>query len=195
MKKPLIHTCLGTALAFLLTSPAWSASFLDELKNQGLGGTRSDAAAQPSADSTAPSPLPAPGAGSQGGLGALGGAAGLGGLGAAGGLGGLGAAAGLGGLGLPAIGSGTASNAAGVLEYCLKNRYLGASGAKGVQDQLLGKLGLSNPAAQKQDSGFQQGLSGMLIGSDGKGFSLNGLQNQLKEKACDYVLDNASALL
>lgn len=189
MKTSLIRTCLGTALAFALTSPAWSASFLDELKSQGLGGTRSEVAAKSSTGIAAPS------SGSQGGLGTLGGAAGLGGLGTAGGLGGLGAAAGLGGLGLPAIGSGTASNAAGVLEYCLKNRYLGASGVQGVQDQLLGKLGLSSPAARQKDPGFQQGLGGMLMGSDGKGFSLDGLQDQLKEKACDYVLDNASSLL
>jgi len=166
MKTSLQRWFTGSALTLLLAAPAWSAGFMDGLKSQATEALGGGSQAQS--------------------------ASGLGGLGAASGLGGLGS---LGGLGLPAIGSGTASNAAGILQYCIQNRYLGASGAQGVKDQLLGKLGMSTPAAQQQDSGFQQGLGGLLQGGDGSSFNLAGLQDQLKEKACGYVLDNVTSFL
>ncbi len=97
----------------------------------------------------------------------------------------------LGGLGMPAIGGSTASNAAGVLQYCIKNKY--ASGAQGVKDALVGKLGLGGK--ETQDAGYQSGAKGLLSGSDGSTFNIGKLQSSLKEKACDYVLDNAKSLL
>lgn len=109
-------------------------------------------------------------------------------LGAMGGSGGL-----LGSLGLPAIGASTASNAAGVLQYCVERKYL-AGGAAGVKDALLSKIGLGGAKAQ-QDPGYQSGLGGILSGSDGKSFDLSKIQDQLKDKACDYVLDNAKSLI
>nr|WP_145544743.1 DUF2501 domain-containing protein [Variovorax boronicumulans] len=116
-------------------------------------------------------------AGEQLGAGSSGGAAGM--------LGGLG--------GLPSIGSGTASNAAGVLQYCIERKYL-AGGAAGIKDKLLGKIGLGG-GKETQDKGYQSGLSGILSGSDGKSFDMGKLQDQLKDKACDYVLDNAKSLI
>lgn len=98
------------------------------------------------------------------------------------------------GLGLPAIGSGTSSNVAGVLEYCVKNNYLNPANAQGVKDKLLGKIGLGGGQAE-QDSGYQQGLGGVLKGSDGSSFSLDRVKGNLKEKACDYVLDNAKSFI
>lgn len=100
--------------------------------------------------------------------------------------------AGLGGLGLPAIGSGTASNAAGVLTYCIKNNYL-AGGAQGVKESLMGKLGLGRQP--QQDEGYRSGLGGLITGSDGASFSLKGVSAKLRRKACDYMLDNARSLL
>lgn len=99
----------------------------------------------------------------------------------------------LGGMGLPSIGAGTASNAAGVLQYCVERKYL-SGGAAGVKDQLLNKIGLG-AGKEKQDPGYQSGLSGILSGSDGKSFDLGKVQDKLKDKACDYVLDNAKSLI
>lgn len=113
-----------------------------------------------------------------------------GGSGGAAGLGSLGSS-----LGLPSIGSGAASNVAGILEYCLKNKYLKATNADNIKGQLMGKLGMDSPAKQQQDAGYQQGLTGMLSGSDGSSFDISKVKDDLKEKACDYVLDNASSLL
>ena len=107
-------------------------------------------------------------------------------------LGGGGDSAALSAMGLS--GSGTASNAAGVITYCMKNNYLNADKAAAVKDQLLGKMGLGQKEEPK-DEGFLSGATGMITGKDGKSFSLDKVKGNLKEKACDLVLDNAKSLL
>ncbi|MPS96133.1 DUF2501 domain-containing protein [Comamonas sp.] len=114
---------------------------------------------------------------------------GLGGM-----LGGSGGSSALSALGLGNLSSGTASNAAGVLTYCMKNNYLNADKAAQVKNQLLGKLGLGQKEEPK-DQGYQNGLMGMVTGADGKSFSLDKVKSNLKEKACDFVLDNAKSLI
>lgn len=122
------------------------------------------------------------------------GSSGLGGMLGAG-AGGAGGSSALSALGLGGLASsGTASNAAGVITYCMKNNYLNANKAAQVKDQLLGKLGLGQKEEPK-DQGYQNGLLGMVTGSDGQSFSLDKIKGNLKEKACDFVLDNAKSLL
>ncbi|MDR0204403.1 MAG: DUF2501 domain-containing protein [Delftia acidovorans] len=117
--------------------------------------------------------------------------------GAGSGLGGM-LGAGAGGAGaLSALGlspSATAGNAAGVITYCMKNNYLNADKAAQVKDQLLGKLGMQKQEEPK-DTGFQNGLGGLVTGSNGKSFSIDKLKGDLREKACDFVLDNAKSLI
>lgn len=91
---------------------------------------------------------------------------------------------------LPAIGAGTAGNAAGVIQYCVKNNYLNAASANGIKDKLLGMVTGQKP----QQTGYANGAKGLLMGSDGQSLNLKGLSGKLKEKACDYVLKNASSL-
>ena len=126
------------------------------------------------------------------GSGAEAGAAGGSGLGGMLGSGGsaLSGLAGLTGL----TGSGTASNAAGVITYCMKNNYLNADKAAEVKEQLLGKLGLGHKEEPK-DEGYASGLAGMIKGANGQSFSLDSIKGKAKEKACDLVLDNAKSLL
>ena len=120
---------------------------------------------------------------------------GLGGLLGGGTSGATGGSSALSALGLGGLtGSGTASNAAGVITYCMKNNYLNADKAAQVKNQLLGKMGLGQKEEPK-DEGYLSGLSGMVTGSGGKSFSLDKVKGDLKEKACDYVLDNARSLL
>ena len=111
---------------------------------------------------------------------------------------GLAGALGGGASALPSLGgltsAGTASNAAGVITYCMKNNYLNADKAAQVKDQLFGKMGLGKKEEPK-DEGYMSGLSGMIKGSDGKTFSLDSIKGKAKEKACDFVLDNAKSLL
>lgn len=98
--------------------------------------------------------------------------------------------------------SGSASNAAGILQYCMTNNYLGGdSGAGGVKDKLLGSLSGDHQAAGNdanssstsamlgkftgggnkktdtaptQDKGYLDGAKGILKSSDGKSLNLGG---------------------
>ena len=166
MKHWMSTIALGTALC-AASWTAQAASWGDTLRQQAsqLGGSN---AAESSAGTSA-----------------LGGLLG-GGSGAAGGL--------LSSLGVPA--SGTASNAAGVITYCMKNNYLNPNKAEQVKEQLLGKLGLGTQKQEApKDQGYLNGLAGMVTGSNGQTFSMDKLKGDLKEKACDFVLDNAKSLL
>ncbi|WP_370679949.1 DUF2501 domain-containing protein [Comamonas sp. GB3 AK4-5] len=140
----------------------------------GLGDTLRDSASKLGGGSSAASES------SGSGLGSLVGGAG----GSAGGLGALGGMA----------GSGTASNAAGVITYCMKNNYLNANKAAQVKDQLLGKIGLGKKEEPK-DQGYKDGLMGVIKGDGGKSFNMDKIKGDLKEKACDMVLDNAKSFL
>lgn len=166
--KTSIATALLTAALGAAALPAQASGWGDALRQGAsqLGGGNNNAGAASESSS---------------GLGGL--------LGAGAGGGGL-AALGLGGL----TGSGTASNAAGVLTYCMKNNYLNADKAVEMKDQLLGKLGLGQKEEPK-DTGYQNGLMGMVTGSNGQTFSLDKVKSSLKEKACDFVLNNAKSLL
>ncbi len=96
----------------------------------------------------------------------------------------------LGGL-LPNVGSVAAPNAAGVLGYCLKNKFLGganATGAASVIGQLTGKQGT------KTAPGYAEGRQGLLQ-MDGNSLSLGGLKGQVTTKLCDLVLKRAQSFL
>lgn len=105
---------------------------------------------------------------------------------------GNGAGSALGNLGfkMPAIGSSTVGNAAGVLQYCVKNNYLGGDAAS-VKDKLLAKITGQKP----QETGFASGAKGLLKGGDGQTLNFKILSSKVKTKACDYVLKNATSLI
>lgn len=90
------------------------------------------------------------------------------------------------------LSSSSMTNAAGVLQYCVKNNLLSASGTSALKDQLLGKLGITSTAdAKSQD--YQEGLGGLLTTSKSGQLNLNDLSNsqlghKVKTKACDIVL-------
>jgi Protein of unknown function (DUF2501) len=107
-----------------------------------------------------------------------------------------------GGMDVSSLASGSAGNAAGILEYCMKNNYLGGDAASSMKDKLIGKVGGEDKA--KEDSGYMEGAKGMLMGGDGKstdltslggGGDVGGMKSKLTEKACGAVLDNAKSLL
>jgi hypothetical protein len=102
-----------------------------------------------------------------------------------------GAGSSLGG-GVPSVGQAGAGNTAGVLEYCIKNKYLGSGGASSVKDSLLGKV-----TGQSNDSGYRAGSSGMLQTGNGQSYSLggDGIKAQMTQTVCDQVLQHAKSLL
>ncbi|GLQ93733.1 DUF2501 domain-containing protein [Dyella acidisoli] len=94
--------------------------------------------------------------------------------------------------------SGSMGNVAGLLQYCVKNNYLGGdSGASGLASKLLGKTqgGTTN-------TDYQSGLSGLLKGNNGKTTNLadvgggnSDLKSKITTKACDVVLKQGKNFL
>ncbi len=67
--------------------------------------------------------------------------------------------------------SGSMGNVAGLLEFCVKNNYLGgSSGAAGIKDQLLGKMGGSsnNSMSSNTNSSSASDMLGELTGNKSK---------------------------
>jgi hypothetical protein len=115
-----------------------------------------------------------------------------GGNGSASGLGSLG---GLGGaLSSGSLASGSIGNVAGVLEFCIKNNYLGGDNASSVKNSLMRKL---PGGASSSDRGYSNGAKGILDSSDGKQFDLSGggLKEQVTKQVCDRILAQGKSLL
>ena len=95
---------------------------------------------------------------------------------------------------LGSMASGSLGNAAGVLEYCLKNNYLSGDAASSVKDQLMNKIPGGKPAS---DSGYVDGSQGILTGSDGKKMDLTGggLKQEITKRACDFVLKQGKSMI
>ncbi|AJZ88059.1 DUF2501 domain-containing protein [Cedecea neteri] len=91
------------------------------------------------------------------------------------------------------LSSGTMTNAAGIIEYCAKNKLASVTNTDNIKNQLMTKLGLENSTkpAEKQD--YNQGLMGLLNTANGQKLDLNSIGNsplaeKVKTKACDLVL-------
>lgn len=114
------------------------------------------------------------------------------GTGQAGGLGSLGKI----GSALPgqSLSAGSTGNVAGLLEFCIKNNYLGGNDASSIKNKLMGKL---PGGAATSDSGYTDGTKGLLKSSDGKQLDLSGggMKEQVSRQVCDQVLNQAKSLL
>ncbi|MBE1160766.1 DUF2501 domain-containing protein [Dyella acidiphila] len=94
--------------------------------------------------------------------------------------------------------SGSMGNAAGILQYCVKNNYLGGdSGASGIAGKLLGKT-----QGGGGNSDYLSGAKGILHGSNGQTTDLNSvgggnsdLKSKLTTKACGVVLNQGKSML
>jgi hypothetical protein len=101
-----------------------------------------------------------------------------------------------GGADLSSLSSGSAGNAAGILQFCIGNNYLTGNAATSMKDRLVSKIGGADAA--QQDTGYTSGTQGNLIGRDGKSLDIakmGSLESNLTQKACSAVLDHASSLL
>lgn len=92
--------------------------------------------------------------------------------------------------------SGSSSNVAGLLEFCIKNNYLGGNGVASVKNSLLSKLP-GGAASASSDSGYTSGARGILNGSNGSQLDLSGggLKEKITKQVCDQVLAQAKSLL
>ena len=109
-----------------------------------------------------------------------------------------GSAAGLGDLGgalsVSSMTSGSASNVAGLLEFCIKNNYLSGDKASAIKDSLTSKL---PGGSSSTDSGYSGGKKGILSSSDGSKLDLSGggMKKQITKQVCDTVLDQGKSFL
>ena len=99
-----------------------------------------------------------------------------------------------------ALTSSSMNNAAGVLSYCAQKKLTSVTNADNVKNQVLDKLGLSTPEKQKQDTGYLEGLQGLLSSNNGQQLNLNTLGSsplaeKVKTKACDLVLKQGGNFL
>ena len=97
-----------------------------------------------------------------------------------------------GGADVSSLASGSAGNAAGVVEYCVKNNYLDG-GASGIKDKLMGKMG-----GDSDKSDYDDGANGLVKTSDGKSVDIGqfgSMKKSITKKACASVLDHAKSLL
>jgi hypothetical protein len=91
------------------------------------------------------------------------------------------------------LSSSTMNNAAGIMQYCAKQKLASVTDVNNVKDQVLDKLGLNTQAEQKKDTGYMDGIEGLLNAKDGQKLDLDSLGNselgkKVKTKACDLVL-------
>ncbi|NKI74877.1 DUF2501 domain-containing protein [Dickeya sp. CFBP 2040] len=95
--------------------------------------------------------------------------------------------------GTPSLSAGSMNNAAGILQYCIKQKLVSATNTENIKNQLLNKLGLSSQSEQQKKTDYMQGLSGLLSTGEGKQLNLNAIGNtplgeKVKTKACDIIL-------
>jgi len=85
------------------------------------------------------------------------------------------------------------NNAAGILEYCAKEKLASMTDATNIKNQVLGKLGLETPQEQQQDTNYLEGIQGLLNANNGQQLNLETIGNtplakKVKAQACDFVL-------
>jgi hypothetical protein len=87
---------------------------------------------------------------------------------------------------LPGVTSISVGNAAGILNYCMKNRLVSTTSA----DQVLTGLP-SKPDVKSAD--YSAGQGGQIHGDGGKNFSIPQAPWYLQSQACDMVLQQAKS--
>lgn len=90
------------------------------------------------------------------------------------------------------ITSGSTSNVAGLLEFCIKNNYLGGKNAASVKDSLMSKL---PGGTSSSDSGYSSGAKGILSDSKGSQFDLGSMKKKVTKQICDKVLAQGKSML
>ena len=98
---------------------------------------------------------------------------------------------------LSSITSGSTGNAAGIIEYCMKNNYLSGDSASSVKDQLMGKITGSGDQSPQSESDYIKGSQGIVSGSGGQSLDLSmaGMKAGAVKKACETILEQGKSML
>ncbi len=97
------------------------------------------------------------------------------------------------------LSSNSMTNAAGVLQYCVKNNVVD-NNVSSVKDQLMSKLGLTDTTRAQETTDYKQGLMGLLNTGNDQQINLKSLGNtemgkKVKTKACDLVLKQSKQFI
>lgn len=76
------------------------------------------------------------------------------------------------------LSAGTMNNAAGILEYCAKQKLASVTDTENIKNQVLGKLGLDTQE-QKADTNYMDGIQGLLNAQNGQQLNLSTLEIHL----------------
>lgn len=92
------------------------------------------------------------------------------------------------------------NNAAGILEYCVKEKLASMTDATNIKNQVLGKLGLDTQEEQQQDTNYLEGIQGLLNANNGEQLNLETIGNsplakKVKAQACDFVLKQGMSFI
>ncbi|MCS3432954.1 DUF2501 domain-containing protein [Klebsiella sp. BIGb0407] len=95
--------------------------------------------------------------------------------------------------GSSALSANTMANAAGVIEYCTRNKLSSLANAEKIQSKLVQRLKLTHPRNSATKKDYAQGQSGLLNTHNGQQLDMNDLSHselaaEVKMKACDLVL-------
>ncbi|ODT79825.1 MAG: hypothetical protein ABS69_06945 [Nitrosomonadales bacterium SCN 54-20] len=98
---------------------------------------------------------------------------------------------------MSSITSGSAGNAAGIIEYCMKNNYLGGDNASSVRDQLMGKITGSGDQPAQNNPDYINGAQGIVSGSTGQNVNLSmaGMKASAVKKVCETILEQGQSML
>lgn len=90
--------------------------------------------------------------------------------------------------------SSSAGNAAGVLEFCVKNNYLNGDSVASVKSALMKKV---PGASSGSDSDYTDGAKGILHSPGGKTLSLSGssLKDKATKQVCEKILSQSKSML
>jgi hypothetical protein len=100
-------------------------------------------------------------------------------------------------LGLSSMTSGSTGNAAGIIEYCMKNNYLSGDNASSVRDQLMGKITGGGDQSAQNNPDYINGAQGILSGSAGQNVDLSmaGMKASAVKKVCETILEQGKSML
>ena len=98
---------------------------------------------------------------------------------------------------LSSITSGSTGNAAGIIEYCMKNNYLSGDSASSVRDQLMGKITSSGDQPAQSNPDYINGSRGIVSGSAGQNVDLSmaGMKASAVKKVCETILEQGRSML
>ncbi|SDI46522.1 DUF2501 domain-containing protein [Pseudomonas panipatensis] len=99
-----------------------------------------------------------------------------------------------GSLPLGSLSSSSAGNAAGILEFCVKNNYLSGDSVSSMKNALLKKV---PGGSSGSDSDYSDGAKGILHSPGGQTLNLSGsnLKDKATKQVCEMILSQSKSLL